>query len=903
MTEFKEQYVSHGFIEDWYDLLGQADYDIDEEAIDSLHNFLERNSFNKQRLYNSALFQGQTKFELAVDSSLVEEIDGAYYYSLSPDIFGKWVGERESLNYDFKQSLVQDIEEIIRRSQFTKFDSKSLKEALAKNIPLDFSTHTFEKYEGLACIYNVLFNEFLNHRSSLAWEKDEEKFLEEGFDRLTAFTYGAAMASQYVKTLNNLGYRKARVSFDDFFYLLIETEKETDSSRDSFFHWGYSVEKKSGRIASIKDIKKTLSLSEETVDNVAKYVFAGASVFLEYSSTLIQIFDNLVNLDLSEEKNILSLHSFLKKLRPFPIKEFNLNNVEENYENSSFELYDRLKFIHDFLKDKDESFAKEFQMFYDGKLSTFIDYVVLRKNVLGDPQENYDRRAFEKPRLFSLWDRENDLIFSGSHNRLYLGIGLNSDGNDKIVGELQNAKSFLRQLKILGREHLRQIKNLSSRSIYQDLDELKANGLNESYELLFVRRIINSNKHYKKMITASVFSPYGSSSSSKQKEVIKMLFHHLDFGLNFSQLMLDWSTEDRKKYFSNPRMFKAFHQDFAKNYNPTSLGKEKAVKAIVSLEVPDIMTASLSGYSWRSCHANGYANSPVTLAANEVTFIIYIPGSKELRAGEFEIDSKIHRLYGHYVQSGDKDYVLSVERSYPSRNHKLKSAVMIALSERINEYMGIEKEEIIEFEDHFFSQTSLLESMAGNLITGYFDYLQNSSNSHFITKNLNKKINELSEEYYENYIVPRLHNVLGYPKEKSEGLNKFSQRRHRCAAFLHLYYQGYEPLEEETYMPIGPRELFLLSGEVTEQLNLGIESMSLISNPSPNLASGENAYRYADSYFDFNQYYECINEEEENYRYDYDEEEEHSSPEDVWRSRTWDDWFDFTMDEYILGAW
>ena len=36
---------------------------------------------------------------------------------------------------------------------------------------------------------------------------------------------------------------------------------------------------------------------------------------------------------------------------------------------------------------------------------------------------------------------------------------------------------------------------------------------------------------------------------------------------------------------------------------------------------------------------------------------------------------------------------------------------------------------------------------------------------------------------------------------------------------------------------------------------------------------------------------------------DYDEEEGYSSPEDVWRSRTWHDWFDFTMDEYILGAW
>ena len=898
MAEFKGQYVSHEFIEDWYGLLDQDDYDIDEETIESLHIFLERNSFNKERLYNSALFQGQTKFELAVDSSLVEELDDDYYYSLSPDIFGKWVGERESSNYDFKQSLVQDIEEIIRRSQITKFNSKSLKEALAKNIPLDFSKYSVEKYEGLACIYNVLFNEFLNHRSSLAWEKDEEKFLEEGFDRLTAFTYGAALASQYVKKLNNLGYRADKVSFDDFFDLLME--KEADSSRDSFFHWSYSVEKKSGRIASIKDIKKTLSLSEETVDNVAKYVFAGASVFLEYSISLIQIFDNVVDLDLSEEKNISSLHSFLKKFRSFSIKDFNLNNVEEHYKNSSFELYDRLKLIHDFLKDRDQSFAKKFQMFYDGKLSAFITCVVLRKESLGYLQKNYDQAAFKKARLFSLWDRGSEVASSYYDNRLYLGIGLSFEENDKIIGELQNAKSFLRQLKILGREHLRQIKHLSSRPIYQHLDELRANGIQELHKLSFVKKIIDSNEDYKKVIPA--FFLYGSSFS-KRKEIIEMLFYHLDLGLNFSQLMLDWSTEDRKKYFSNPRMFKAFHQDFAKNYNPTSFGKEEAVKAIVSLEIPDIMTASLSGYSWKSCHANGYANSPVTLAANEVTFIIYIPGSKKLKAGGFEIDSKIHRLYGHYVQSGDKDYVLSVERSYPSRNYKLKSAVLIALSERINEYMGIEKEEVIEFEDHFFSQTSLLESMAGNLITGYFDYLQNSSNSHFITKNLNKKINELSEEYYENYIVPRLHNVLGYPKEKSEGLKQVSQKRHRCAAFLHLYYQGYEPPEEGTYMTVGPRELFLLSGEITEQLNLGIVSMSLISNPSPNLVSGESAYRYADSYFDFNEYYECINEDEEIYSYDYDEEEGYSSPEDVWRSRTWHDWFDFTMDEYILGAW
>lgn len=904
MAEFKGQYVSHEFIKDWYGLLDQNDYD-NEEAIESLHNFLEHRSFNKQRLYNSALFQGQTKFELAIDSSLVKELDSDDYYSLNPGIFGKWVGERELLNYDLKQSLIQDIEELIRFSKITRFNNKSLKEAVAKNIPLDFSCYPFEKYKGLARIYNALFNEFLNHRSSLAWEKDEEKFLEEGFDRLTAFTYGAAMASRYVKALSGPIYTTAKPPFDDLFDFFMR--EETDLNGDSFFYWDYSSEKKSGRITDIKDIKKRLSLSEETVDNVAKYVFAGASVFLEYSFTLVQIFDSLVNLDLSEEKDIVLLHNFLKEFPPFSIKKFNLNNVEENYENSSFELHHGLKLIHDFLKDRDESFVREFQMFYDGKLSTFVTYVVLRKDARGYPRQSYDQGAFEKPRLLSLWDRKTKGGVS-SHGPYgpYLGVGLSLEKNDKIIRELQNAKSFLRQLKILGREHLRQIKHLSSRPIYQHLNELKINGFRDFHKPRFIKKIINSNKDYKKLVPP--FFLY-DSPPSKRNEVVEMLLCHLDLGFNFSQLMLDWSTEDRKKYFSNPRMFKVFHQDFAKNYNPTPFGKEKTVKAIVSLETPDIMTASLSGYSWKSCHASGYANSPVTLAANEVTFIIYIPGSRKLKIGELEIDSKIERLYGHYIQSGDKDYALSVERSYPNRNVKLGGTILTALSERINEYMKIEKEETMEFEGHFFSQASILESMAGNLITGYFDYLQNSSNSHLMTKNLNKKIDELSEEHYENYIVPKLHNLLGYPKEKSEGLSKVSQKRHQCAAFLHLYYQGCKPPEEGTYMPVGPRELFLLSDKITEQLNLGVESMSLISNPSPLLTSGESAYSYANSYFDFEQYYECINENEADYDYKYDndydedEEEEHSSPEDVWNNRDWCDWFGFTMDEYILAAW
>lgn len=134
---------------------------------------------------------------------------------------------------------------------------------------------------------------------------------------------------------------------------------------------------------------------------------------------------------------------------------------------------------------------------------------------------------------------------------------------------------------------------------------------------------------------------------------------------------------------------------------------------IVSLEVPDILTASINTNNWSSCHAGSYANSPMVYGANTTTFIVYQKGSEDTwLAPGHSVDSKTKRAYVHYGYNSQGGAIV-VEDAYPSSDRVILEILPLILAEMA----GIESRTIEPFQ---FDQEDLYDM----IITGYFDSIE-----------------------------------------------------------------------------------------------------------------------------------------------------------------------------------
>lgn len=158
----------------------------------------------------------------------------------------------------------------------------------------------------------------------------------------------------------------------------------------------------------------------------------------------------------------------------------------------------------------------------------------------------------------------------------------------------------------------------------------------------------------------------------------------------------------------------------------TEIGSEPVT---ISLEQKDILTASFSGYSWTSCHAGSYLQSPFALAVNEVTFVAYGSGGRDTNHLNGTVDKKRYRAYCHYAEVGD-DFLLSVEGIYPQKSPGLTKLIYKALCER----MGVNFDDLVRVEFPVFGQPGY-EILEKIILSGYYDYYENNIAT-YMTKNL-----------------------------------------------------------------------------------------------------------------------------------------------------------------------
>lgn len=163
----------------------------------------------------------------------------------------------------------------------------------------------------------------------------------------------------------------------------------------------------------------------------------------------------------------------------------------------------------------------------------------------------------------------------------------------------------------------------------------------------------------------------------------------------------------------------------------------------ISLEQKDILTASFSGYSWTSCHAGSYLQSPFALAANDVTFVAYGSGGRDVDHLNGTVDKKRYRTYCHYAEVGD-DFMLSVEGIYPYKSTRLVELVYKALCKRI----GVEFDDLVRVDFPVFGQPGC-EVLETTIISGYYDYYENSVPT-YMTKNLYNQLKNKAMELLES---------------------------------------------------------------------------------------------------------------------------------------------------------
>ena len=175
------------------------------------------------------------------------------------------------------------------------------------------------------------------------------------------------------------------------------------------------------------------------------------------------------------------------------------------------------------------------------------------------------------------------------------------------------------------------------------------------------------------------------------------------------------------------------------NYK-TEVGSEPVT---LSLEQKDILTASFSGYSWTSCHAGSYLQSPFALAANDVTFVAYGSGGRDANHLNGTVDKKRYRTYCHYAEVGD-DFLLSVEGIYPFKSSGLKQSIYKALCERI----GVKFDDLVRVEFPVFGQPGY-EILESTILSGYYDYYENNVST-YMTKNLYNQLKSKAMELLED---------------------------------------------------------------------------------------------------------------------------------------------------------
>lgn len=192
----------------------------------------------------------------------------------------------------------------------------------------------------------------------------------------------------------------------------------------------------------------------------------------------------------------------------------------------------------------------------------------------------------------------------------------------------------------------------------------------------------------------------------------------------------------------------SFWKDFYLNFsNSVSyVNTLKDLSLTLSIEQEDMLTASLSGYDWRSCHANSFSNTPVTLSANKVSFIAYISGGKDNDFFDGKIDKKIMRAYCHYAEIDKDRFILSVENTYPSKKSQLAKLISHEIIKLIT---GSEDYDCVPTFDPLFGLPNLRAVETGECVSGYFDYYSNTTTNYVSRTLYNELITPANELFYQ----------------------------------------------------------------------------------------------------------------------------------------------------------
>lgn len=192
----------------------------------------------------------------------------------------------------------------------------------------------------------------------------------------------------------------------------------------------------------------------------------------------------------------------------------------------------------------------------------------------------------------------------------------------------------------------------------------------------------------------------------------------------------------------------SFWKDFYLNFsNSVSyVNTLKDLSLTLSIEQEDMLTASLSGYDWRSCHANSFSNTPVTLSANKVSFIAYVSGGKDNNFFGGKIDKKVMRAYCHYAEIDKDRFILSVENIYPSKKSHLANLISDKIIELIT---GSEDYDCVPTFDPLFGLPNLRAVETGECVSGYFDYYANTTTNYVSRTLYNELITPANELFHQ----------------------------------------------------------------------------------------------------------------------------------------------------------
>lgn len=292
----------------------------------------------------------------------------------------------------------------------------------------------------------------------------------------------------------------------------------------------------------------------------------------------------------------------------------------------------------------------------------------------------------------------------------------------RIVKQFNQQPKFSKQLKFIIRKCKEQWKKMTPRSFaYQ-----------KGFNTFSFYRIIEEHPELKQPLDEVIFAN-------------KDMYGYLDTPL--TNYLADKIYGDSVEVFRN-QFTETFWNDLYARIAPkldykTEVGSEPIT---ISLEQKDILTASFSGYTWTSCHAGSFLQSPFALAANEVTFVAYGSGGRDANHLSGTVDKKRHRAYCHYAEVGD-DFLLCVEGVYPHKGSELKKLIYKALCERV----GVRFDDLVRVEFPVFGQPGY-EILEKIIFSGYYDYYENNVST-YMTKNLYNKLKTNAMEFLDDTIT------------------------------------------------------------------------------------------------------------------------------------------------------